>query len=755
MVVAEILLVLAGHSSSLFTSTGEIAPAWIDLLHPGEIASLQSLSQIARRYNHIKHARRTLCPNNSGQVSKFLSALLSTLNDILKHDYEDLVVQTEAKVVKRDDAFVASGSYVPLASIRATFAEFDAPFAAIQALLDRLSKSADGTPPLRGEPPNWPAGKLIDILLDRADEFGEFELTAFLVHGTLSPTDPLADEKQSYALYPDAIPSCVSFQTRESITYVGKALVTVRIAATTHSAKHEQQLPRQLMTAHTKLLEGALPQDRYAFDSAIATIRTNVSEWLWSNVLTRPMVNEALDSLAHYFLLRNGEFGLSLIREIERLKVSRLTARHSSRSAGVIREQDLQLALLRASLGTSAQHDPTLTRLRMTLPSGPLRPLLPSLSNPNISAIKPSQVSFADVLLGTPLVLIYTLEWPLDLFLQPSDLQIYADLFAYLSSLRKVHTKVLECWGWLSNSQRARRKWTGLGEGGTEADEEGRRVLLRCGWGVVRDMLWFLDTLLAYIMMDVVDVEFRELKERLHLSTISGNEGQARTRRNSGDTGAKAGSKSNPPLANSQSLRQPKRKAVEGTETPNPPDLDFTTLREVHNRFLERVVSASLLANASCATTIRTILEVCERFVAQVERWDSDVLPGLLDEGSVSFAGGDDNVGGLVRERWRVVHDVNEALVSLFETFYEQLTAASTTQVQANMTAEMTLNNISSMIHPSMFLAADRKKREREGDVRRHIERLLLRLDFNGALSKWKADIEAAFEGGILKGAGL
>lgn len=668
MVVAEILLVLSGHSSSIFTKADnasqppKVSSAFADLLHPGEIESLESLARIAWRYSRIKNAKRTLCtPNNAGQVSKYLSALYATLNDILKTEYEALIVETEAKVVKRDDAFVASGAFVPLSSIRATFSEWDAPFAALHVLLDRIAISADGTTPPRGEPPRWPPGKLIDMLLERADtgvgkvasimsrlavavqRVWRIELIAFLVHGTLSTTEPLANEKEAYSLNAEAIPSCLSFQTRESITYVGKALVTVR------AARGQKQLPRNLTTDHTKILEKALPQDIYAFDKAVAEIRTNVSEWLWANVLTKPMVNEALESLGNYFLLRNGEFGLSLIREIERLKISRLTARNAARS-GIIREQDLQLALLRASLGTSAQHDLTLTRLKMTLPSGPLRPLLPSLSNPNISAARPAQVNFGDVLLGTPLLLLYNLQWPLDLFLRPSDLQIYADLFSYISSLRKVQTRVLECWGWLSNAQRARRRWTGLGEGGTE-DSEGRKVLLRCGWGVVRDMLWFLDTLLAYIMSDVIDVEFRKLKDQLHLGGMAANHLPTRTRRNS-DVEAKTPIRTH--FATSSSAVK-----LEHQPESRPVELDFTTLREVHNRFLECLLTASLLANPACASTIRTILEVCERFVAQVERWGGDVLPALLFEGSVSFDGGED-VGSMVRERWKVVYDVNE-----------------------------------------------------------------------------------------------
>ena len=179
----------------------------------------------------------------------------------------------------------------------------------------------------------------------------------------------------------------------------------------------------------------------------------------------------------------------------------------------MIKEQDLNLALLRASLGTTAQHDPSLLRLKFQMPSGPIRPLLPSLGDKVLSSSTTSNLgeptSFDDLLLGTTLILTYDVAWPLDLFLHSSDLQIYSALFNYLASLRKTHTRIHTCWTSLSNAQRARRRWTGLGEGGTTEDVEVRKQLLRCGWGVVRDMGWFLDSLFGYVMVDVRSEETR------------------------------------------------------------------------------------------------------------------------------------------------------------------------------------------------------------------------------------------------------
>jgi hypothetical protein len=272
--------------------------------------------------------------------------------------------------------------------------------------------------------------------------------------------------------------------------------------------------------------------------------------------------------------------------------------------------------------------------------------------NSSLSFIHTELTSFDDLVLGTHMLLTYNVTWPLDLFLHPSDLHIYAAIFGYLSSLRKTHTRIHACWTSLSNTQRARRRWTGLDEGGT-ADLEGRRRLLRCGWGVVREMGWFLDTLLGYVMTDVIDVEFRGLKEQLGQSIRGPGEGD---RGNPTDSIPRPGAESNDVTSLSSNSR------------PHPNasgHLDFTTLRRIHHRYLERLLSGCLLSSPALTGIIRPILEVCERFVAQVERWGGDVLPALLFEGSLA-AGDGDPVGAMVQERWAIVQEINEVFPSRF-----------------------------------------------------------------------------------------
>ncbi len=290
--IAELLLVLAGHESSLFPTDHTVHTSFQQLLHPGEQQCLESIALIASRYRKIKNASSIL----SRSSSRYVCALASTLNQILKKEYETLVVETEDKVLKGDSTLVASGSFVPLSSVRATFAEWDAPFVALEALVDNLCAQSD-----------WKPGPLIDMLTLRSStgihrianimsrlslavqRVWKAQLISLLIHGSISDTDPLVSK--DYLFLDGCVPSCISAQSRSSITYVGKAIGKVKTAG------WRAQFPQNLAADHARQLEAALIGDQYAFDRVITEIRTNVSEWLWMNVLTIKDVETSIDSL--------------------------------------------------------------------------------------------------------------------------------------------------------------------------------------------------------------------------------------------------------------------------------------------------------------------------------------------------------------------------------------------------------------------------------------------------------------------------
>lgn len=294
--IAELILMLAGHPSSLFDASGELNTAFNDMLHPGERKTLVYLSRIAIRYRGLKDAINAL-----GSSSEYLSSMCAAIRVVLKQ-YETLVVETESRVLRRDDEIVASGSFVPLASLKAVFAEWDAPMAALHSLVDHIQT----TGPSRVHP-----GQLIDLLLERSSSgvariasimsdlavavqnVWRMHLVAYLVHGSLTTHDPFALLKP-HRLNADVMPRCVSPETRDSIGYVGRAIMTVQ--AVGHNSR-QQQLPRTIAITHAKILSKVLPQDGREFDVAMAQIRANISEWLWTTVLTRKDVDDAIEFL--------------------------------------------------------------------------------------------------------------------------------------------------------------------------------------------------------------------------------------------------------------------------------------------------------------------------------------------------------------------------------------------------------------------------------------------------------------------------
>jgi len=290
--IAELVLLLAGHKSSLFLDDASLNPAFASLLHPGEQHALLSIAQVAFRYTHITAA----CTRLSQSSSRYICALCACLRLILADEYRAHVIQTEAQILSHDPALVAAAAFVPLSSIRALFSQWDAPFAALVHLLDLLEAQK-----------HWNPGPLIDLLLscshtgvhriatifDRlssaVQRVWRSQIAAFIVHGSISPQDPLAS--QSYTLLDGSIPSCISPQSRDSIQYVGRAVATVK------AAKWQKQLPTAIASHHTHILDSVLPQNQHAFDRVIAQIRFNVSEWLWRNVLTRKDIDDAVNSL--------------------------------------------------------------------------------------------------------------------------------------------------------------------------------------------------------------------------------------------------------------------------------------------------------------------------------------------------------------------------------------------------------------------------------------------------------------------------
>ncbi|ODN78453.1 hypothetical protein L202_04088 [Cryptococcus amylolentus CBS 6039] len=861
--LAEVLLVLGGHPSSLFVphppqaavpKTYQVSPALCEYLHPGEISSLNSLASLAFQYTQVKKwAASTLKlgreavlaeslyssrkgkqrqPEDSGLAApdQYLSTLAASTLEVLS-EYDLLIVETEARILSFDGSLVQDQQgYVPLTSIVATFDKWIAPIASLKRMVDQLSSTEYG---------DWTPGRIIDLVHEKTQTGNPFlkaiftslsnslrhvfltHLVSFILYGiapTLStPTspaigldigaDPLSPQHRAFALNEELLPSSMQGKTKESILYVGRVAATLK--------REGRSLPKQLVSGlREHIMSVKWLEEGEDLGEAIEKARAEVGEWLWKHILTGTQVAESIETLGNFFLLRKADYAISTIREISQLRLDKLITSNPHSSSSVIREQDLDLALRRASVGTSAGQDAGLDKLRYKMEKGPLRAILPSLppkvprkggadrSGDGLSDGRSNiRQLFSSSLLGTPLTLTTTITWPLDLFMTPLAISTYSDIQSYLTAIRHTHLAVLSCWTSLSAAQRQRRKWTGVTEGGTPEEADARKWLARTAWGTVRLMLFFIDQLQSHFMTDIIDVQHRRLLEQLEVDNVSSStlDGSMRGSMRGSVRGSVSRTAPTPVKSAAASTVEGRRPASPYTETQGlhdsqsiranrapptpskkqgPSYLDFLTLRQIHTRHLAFLREALLISDIGIATLTRDILDTCRRFTGLVERWGGDVLPELLMEGIEG-----EEVGKMVQERAQAVEEINEALHEHLTDFFGALLETqqpgasdpdrSTTgggslsrtmrvaQISRMMSRQTSLtaaamNNVNKGAKSKVQLEKEEKGLEAEAAMARHIEQLLLRLDFNGVLTAWRLkETDGEYMGSVLVEGGL
>jgi gamma-tubulin complex component 4 len=87
--------------------------------------------------------------------------------------------------------------------------------------------------------------------------------------------------------------------------------------------------------------------------------------------------------------------------------------------------------------------------------------------------------------------------------------------------------------------------------------------------------------------------------------------------------------------------------------------------------------------------------------------------------------------------------------VSLLESLYEQLSSSTRQGFGADTSIDVSTTMMGT---PG---PDGRRTRDIDTEMRRHIERLLLRLDFNGAVSKWRSETTQKTTEDILPQGGL
>jgi len=320
---------------------------------------------------------------------------------------------------------------------------------------------------------------------------------------------------KEYTINKTLLPGFVTAQTASSIVFIGRALSMIRLrgglAATNESTAAVASPEMTLLPMHLTFLQSLKsPLTPQKLTNAIAAIRLSLSRHTLQTLLPAEKVLDAIHVLREFFLLGRGEFALNLIEQAServRNRWRRPGALKTPTGGVLIKEGEVSAILTRtwgvlSSLQGEEVIDERLDTARDLLFLSLYKPLAPTPSK------KPGE-SFKDILVGVPISLNFHLSWPLELFLQPTDLENYDSIFAYLIAVRKAQMRLQSLWqgrrqpsqDLVTKEERARRKVVFR-----EREAKERKI-----WATASVAIFFLETLVSYWQGEVIESAFKSL----------------------------------------------------------------------------------------------------------------------------------------------------------------------------------------------------------------------------------------------------
>ncbi|KAG4305457.1 hypothetical protein PORY_001013 [Pneumocystis oryctolagi] len=221
------------------------------------------------------------------------------------------------------------------------------------------------------------------------------------------------------------------------------------------------------------------PLSVVALEIAIRQIKEICVQRIFKRLLSLEMINNWAQLLNDYYLLQYSEFVFCFLREVlNKQKVVKIS-KQTQVSVLLIRTfKELSRIEERYCINESISEITTILHRRMF-----------SLL---ISKDAVHNTSFSDLLIGIPIVMSFSIPWPLTLFFSEQDIKYYSNIFFYLIAIRHAQTRLSELW-------------------------KGRRCIIvtpnrivRSHWAIASHILYFLDNLWEYFQTIVIQPEYQK-----------------------------------------------------------------------------------------------------------------------------------------------------------------------------------------------------------------------------------------------------
>ncbi|KAF2671858.1 Spc98 family protein [Microthyrium microscopicum] len=638
----EILLSLSGHPSPLFqdgvTKNGEFP-----MLSPSEKELLKKIGRLSILHQNI---RKTIALIASSHSSPICKAVATTIESYHLSNFQKKILEVEEAILQRDSAVVGAYNIVPLATI---VTEFDG----WHRLMEWLWEATIFIAPSKREPHGCNGPDLINRLRNSAQTgFPDIEdaaiqlskvaeaawlrqLAKWVLYGQLPESgssdfliQPGITENRSptqYEIIQQRRPVFVSNETATSILFVGQALHQISSRSQENSTATRVKPRIELLPAHQKMLSSLrLPISSPHLSESVREIRLSLSRNILQKLLPVSEVIRLLTLLREFFLLGQGEFALSIIREADD-RVAARTRQYEQKPGKdglqglVMKDAELTAILTKTWTHLSSlignddddAHDLLeMGRDLITLSIG--RNTNNSRKDKSTIDDPSSKSHFSNFILPIPTSLDLSITQPFDLFISQSEIQTYSALNAYLLAIRRGHMHIADLW---KQSSIRRDHPTPLGPP-KSCTTAGQRILqkrrersharyveMRKVWATCHAVLFLLNELGEYFAGQVLPAMWDDL-----LAYITNEPTSAATSHST--------LSSRPPTANSS---QPPNILPPSTPSQQPAH-DPATLSTAHRIFLTALSHALLYTDTPFLSALTTLLHAIDDMIAQIMR---------------------------------------------------------------------------------------------------------------------------------------
>lgn len=617
----EILLSLSGLPSPIWddlsseNGTNGQESALGQYTSPAERQMLQSLAELARLHIKLREETRAIAASHPSPACRAVSSRIASFH---LRAFTDKIIDVEASILRDDSKFVGAYKIVPLSTLVTEFQPWIKPLRwlaeAMQVMQSTGSQQYTSAKLFEYLEKECQTGYLdiMEIATDLmvAGQKAWFQsLVPWLLYGQLpifGTTDFMIQASKDnieldFVLQSHLRPFFVPIDTAQTMLAVGRALQQLKSTYTastrTSQVSCNSLMPQALQ--HIKSLR--FPLQANDLGSVVNNINEAISQTALSRLVSMGMILELLQVIQDYVLLGDGEFASYLINHAEnRIRVGQTLGSNDrlARKLGKLDMLDISVGELPQVLSRTWTDLAAVSRTQ--IPSNDvqsqagrwlrLRPVTHTLP---INTFLPVQAG---------LMLEFSTESPLWMFLTIADQQRYCQLNAYLISLRRAVTKLASLWDMSSHRRIQRSRGVDKRASTRRARDRSRDIYMRLHWACASLVLYLLSEITSYLHGEVIEKSWSHLENWLLVHSPS--------RPSSSYT------MSRPATA---SVDDSIGSFARNTSTPIP-RTDPRVIAVAHHDYLVALYRDVLLNNEEYILVLRELLNTVDHYVALFQR---------------------------------------------------------------------------------------------------------------------------------------